>query len=114
MALTRGEIMTELQNTEKFCPNCGSKINSKAVICPSCGVKQVAVEEDVSSMWYLVPLLFGFLGGIVAWAVNKDRNPKKARKMMIFGIVWSVLIMVLFFLIGFLMTLSMQNQYRGY
>jgi len=65
-------------------------------------------------MWYLVPLLFGFVGGIVAWAVNKDRNPQKARKMMIFGIVWSVLIAVLLFLFVFLMTISMQSPYRGY
>lgn len=114
MVLARDEIMVELQNSEKFCANCGTKINSKAIICPSCGVRQAAINEDVSSLWYLVPLFFGFIGGVVAWAVNKDRNPKKARNMMIFGILWTVLIFVLFFLFGLLMTLSMQSQYRGY
>jgi len=106
--------MTELQESGKFCSNCGTKINSKAVICPSCGVRQVAGGEDVSSLWYLVPLFFGFIGGIVAWAVNKDRDPKKARKMMIFGILWTVLIFVLSILFGLLMVGSMQNQYGGY
>lgn len=90
--------MQNRESNEKFCANCGAKIDSKAAICPSCGVRQSADEEDVSSLWYLVPLLFGFIGGIVAWAVNKDRNPKKARKMLIFGIVWTVLLCILMLL----------------
>jgi|WetSurMetagenome_2_1015567.scaffolds.fasta_scaffold492479_2 uncharacterized Tic20 family protein len=106
--------MTEAQDSGKFCSNCGAKINSKALICPSCGVRQAAAAEDVSSLWYLVPLFFGFIGGIVAWAVNKDRDPKKARKMMIFGILWTVLIVVLSFLFALLMAWSMQSQYGGY
>jgi uncharacterized Tic20 family protein len=105
--------MTELQESGKFCSNCGKKIDSKAVICPNCGVRQAAGAEDVSSLWYLVPLFFGFIGGIVAWAVNKDRDPKKARKMMIFGILWTILLIVLSILFTLLMVGSMHNQY-GY
>ena len=112
-AINCGERMTESVTSEKFCSNCGAKIDSKAVICPSCGVKQATIDEGVSSLWYLVPLFFGFIGGIVAWAVNKDRNPAKARKMLIFGILWTVLLIVLSILFSFLMVWSMQSQY-GY
>jgi flagellar basal body-associated protein FliL len=34
-------------------------------------------------------------GGIIAWAVNKDRNAPKARKMLLFSIILSVLLMLL-------------------
>jgi len=43
--------------------------------------------EKVSSAWYLVPLFFGIIGGLIAWFVNKDRDPKKARNFLIFGFV---------------------------
>ena len=64
--LWEGKVLTESQESSKFCSNCGAKINSKAVICPNCGVRQQIGGEEVSSLWYLVPLFFGFIGGIVA------------------------------------------------
>ena len=84
------------ENGVKFCSNCGAEISAKAMICPKCGVAQYKPDENVSSLWYLVPLFFGFIGGIVAWAVNKDRNGTKARNMLVFGIIWSVLIAIFF------------------
>lgn len=105
-------MVDEIGN-EKFCANCGTKINSKAVICPSCGVQQSGLKENVSSLWYLVPLFFGFFGGIVAWAVNKDRDPKKARNMLIFGIIWTVLLVLLMFFLGFILT-AMMGSPGGY
>jgi uncharacterized Tic20 family protein len=110
---TKGGKMTEAIENEKFCVNCGTKINSKAVICPSCGVQQSGLSENVSSLWYLVPLFFGFLGGIVAWAVNKDRDPKKARNMLIFGIIWTVLLVLLMMLLGILFA-AMVGSRGGY
>jgi len=75
--------------TTKFCSNCGAEIDVKAKICPKCGVEQPLAREPVSNWWYLVPFFFAFIGGIVAWAVNKDSDPKKAKNMLIFGIVWT-------------------------
>jgi uncharacterized Tic20 family protein len=48
------------------------------------------LPQHVSSAWYLFPFFFGFIGGIIAWAVNKDINPGKARNMLIFGIIWTI------------------------
>jgi predicted nucleic acid-binding Zn ribbon protein len=80
----------------KFCTNCGAEIDAKAVVCPKCGVAQHKADENVSSLWYLVPLFFGFVGGIIAWAVNKDRNAPKARNMLVFSIIWTVLVALFF------------------
>ena len=68
---------------------------SEAVVRPRRGVAQQEPYEDVSSLWYLLPLFMLIPGGIIAWAVNKDRNAPKARKMLLFSIILSVLLMLL-------------------
>lgn len=89
--------MTERKT--KFCSNCGAEIDVRAKICLKCGVEQI-LTEHVSSWWYLVPLFFSLLGGVIAWAVNKDRDPRKARNMLIFGIVWTIITIIIFYLLG--------------
>ena len=75
----------------KYCTNCGAEIDAKAKICPKCGVEQPLISEKVSSWWYVPSIFLGFVGGLIAWAVNKDRNPKKALRFLIVGIVISII-----------------------
>ena len=77
--------MPEEKNT-KFCSNCGAEIDIKAKICPKCGVEQPLVPEKVSNWWYVLAIFLGIVGGVIAWAVNKDRNPKKAIRFFIVGL----------------------------
>ncbi len=49
----------------------------------------------VSGAWWLLPIFMGWLGGLIAWLVNKDADPQKARAMLITGISISVAIFVL-------------------
>jgi len=91
------------------CIACRTELQEK-VYCPACANKlfiaksDVAVAADttpavkpVNGAWWLLvilPLLFGgwnWIGGIIAWAVNKDKDPKKARSMLIWGIVLSII-----------------------
>jgi len=44
----------------------------------------------VSGTWWLMPVFLGWLGGLIAWLINKEKEPKKARSMLITGIVVSV------------------------
>ena len=96
-----------------FCQSCGREMADNAVFCPNCGgpARGVATTaataapwkpvQHVSAAWYLVPLFFGIIGGIIAWAVNKDKDPKRARNLLIFGLVWTlvpVIIGLAFFL----------------
>jgi hypothetical protein len=48
----------------------------------------------VSGAWWLLPIFMGWLGGLIAWLVNKDVDPRMARAMLITGIVVSVLLVV--------------------
>jgi hypothetical protein len=38
----------------------------------------------------------GWLGGLIAWLINKDVDPQKARAMLITGIIISAAILLLF------------------
>jgi len=81
----------------KFCSNCGAEIDIKAKICPKCGVEQPIIPEKVSNWWYLPPIFLGIIGGLVAWVVNKDVNPKKAKKLLIIGIVIPIVWIIAYF-----------------
>jgi len=51
----------------------------------------------VSGAWWLLPIFMGWLGGLIAWLVNKDVDPQRARQMLITGIGVSVLLVILLF-----------------
>jgi hypothetical protein len=46
----------------------------------------------VSGAWWLLPIFMGWLGGLVAWLVNKDVDPQRARQMLITGIAISAVL----------------------
>jgi hypothetical protein len=53
--------------------------------------------RQVSGAWWLLPIFMGWLGGLIAWLVNKDVDPQRARAMLITGIAISVALFVLLF-----------------
>jgi hypothetical protein len=67
-------------------------------LLPDAGVKEdkVSVLERPTSLWYLVPFLFGILGGIVAYVAVKDRDADMAFGLLIFGILWTVIGVILY------------------
>jgi len=60
---------------------------------------QLAVRR-VSPLWWVLPILFSALGGIVAWAFTRDRDAHMARAMLMTGIVISVLGLIVYFSSG--------------
>ncbi len=52
-------------------------------------------EKRASSAWYLMPIFFGIIGGIIAWAVTRGNDPSKAKKFLIVGIIFLVIEIVL-------------------
>ncbi|MFL5798901.1 MAG: hypothetical protein ACJ77A_13330 [Actinomycetota bacterium] len=51
----------------------------------------------IHPVWWLAPILAGWLGGLVAWLVNRDRDERVARQMLVTGIVISVVSLFLYF-----------------
>jgi hypothetical protein len=58
-------------------------------------VPPVVARRRVSGAWWLLPIFMGWLGGVIAWLVNKDVDPQRARAMLITGIVVSGLAVVI-------------------
>jgi hypothetical protein len=49
-----------------------------------------AQSNAINGAWWLMPIFLGFIGGLIAWAVNKEKNEGTAKTMLIVGIVMSV------------------------
>jgi len=56
-------------------------------------------EKTRSNAWFLLPIFFGVIGGIIAFFILRQDDPRKARNclylgiaFMIFGIVLNILI----------------------
>lgn len=88
---------TELQG-RVYCQPCANQLFvSKADIVST---PSAPVVQSVSGAWWLLvilPILFGgwnWIGGLIAWAVTKNRDPKKARSFLIWGIVLSVIFII--------------------
>ena len=55
-------------------------------------------QRQVSGAWWLLPIFMGWLGGLIAYLVNRDADPRKARNMLITGIVISAVVFLLILL----------------
>jgi hypothetical protein len=44
-------------------------------------------EKRRSAWWYLLPLLFGIIGGVIAYFVIKQDDPIKAKNCLKLGLV---------------------------
>jgi hypothetical protein len=54
----------------------------------------------VNPLWWLLPILFGLLGGLVAFLVNRETDPRTARSMLLVGAGLSLLVTLLVILSG--------------
>lgn len=91
------------------CMNCGNQLNPDVKFCINCGnpkfsansiqstphVSNVAhyqlPSKPAGKIWYLLPIFLGLVGGIIGWAVIKKRNSKRAKNILILGIILGVI-----------------------
>ena len=57
-------------------------------------------ETSRSSMWYLLPIFVGMIGGIIGYLIIRKDDPRKAKNciyigivMMIIGIIFNILLL---------------------
>lgn len=54
------------------------------------------IKKEISDTWYLLPILIGFIGGLIAYLCNREYNLLKARKFLATGISVNFLMIGLF------------------
>ena len=57
---------------------------------PRGGTAVASQPLPVSPLWWVLPILFSALGGLIAWIATRQRNPRTARNMLLTGIAISV------------------------
>ena len=92
---TEYKIQVETEYQIRYCATCGNM--TKNGFCYQCSSKEHIPQDNQSSnktvraRWYWLPILVGFIGGIIAYALTRKRNPKRARNMLIVGFIPSIL-----------------------
>jgi hypothetical protein len=69
-------------------------IGSPLVMASAGPAAAVVQPRRVSAAWWLLPIFMGWLGGLIAWLVNKDIDPRRAKAMLVTGIVISAILIV--------------------
>ena len=52
-------------------------------------------EKSRSNAWFLLPIFFGMIGGIIAFFIIRRDDPRKARNCLYVGIVFMVIGIIL-------------------
>jgi len=85
----------KIMNDKMFCSNCGAEIDSKAEICPKCGVRiRPAKEQKNPGLAAILSFFFTGLGQIYNGQIGKG---------LIFIIIGGLLALSMFIVIGFLL-----------
>ncbi|MCV0430004.1 hypothetical protein [Nitrosopumilus sp.] len=48
-------------------------------------------EKPRSNVWFLLPIFFGVIGGIIAFFILRQDDPRKARNCLYLGIVFMII-----------------------
>lgn len=102
-----------------FCKHCGAQLPSQdSDICTQCGklLKEMpsptsGTTKRPSSAWYLLPIFFSFIGGLIMFFVLKDEDRKMAKKGLIVGIIMSVLGIIAYGIMYASMFASLSSMY---
>jgi len=97
-----------------FCGHCGAEIDDNHKFCPKCGKSvskteqqdepikdntgqsiqdktQMELTTKRSNFWYILPIIFGVLGGVIAYFILRKTDPQKAKICLFVGIGISVI-----------------------
>ena len=94
-----------------FCRNCGAQIDDQAVVCPKCGVAEgagMSTSDSGEILWGLLGCCIP-LAGLILFLVWKDTKPKTSKAAGIgalVGVVVSVLCVVAWYIVLFMIGLS--------
>ena len=69
-----------MPSESSFCPRCGRQLDQLSISHPT---------KTRSKWWFLLPILFHIIGGVIAYFVIRDDDPKLAKNCLWLGIIIS-------------------------
>jgi len=83
-----------------YCQQCADELF--AAKKPAAAAKPV-VRSKIGGAWWLLPIFLTWVGGLITWLVNKDRDPEGARYMLIWGIAFTFIWIAFFWFFNWVM-----------
>lgn len=87
----------------KYCSTCGAELYDEAVICPNCGCSTSPKVPDKPSKGFAALGFFFPVVGLILFLVYRNETPRKAKsagKGAIAGVITSVVLSILMFMIS--------------
>lgn len=94
-------IVISLNLLMTFCFKCGGELPENTTYCPKCGTLVVpgAVPHRRSRLWFILPIFFQIIGGVIAYFIVKNDDPPLAKYCLLVGAILTA-INVAFFLMS--------------
>ncbi len=75
-----------------FCSKCGGELLENSVYCTKCGTKvgESSLHKR-SRWWYLLPILFSIVGGVISYFIVKENDPVLAKNCLILGAILTII-----------------------
>lgn len=83
---------------------------SAAAVTPTSAATSKGQTEKMSFLWWLMPVFLGWIGGLVAWLLNKKRDPGLSRIMLFTGIGLSLVQVIV---LSVILTATVLPSLRG-
>ncbi len=77
-----------------YCSKCGFENNSASNYCSKCG-QSSQKSKPVSKLWYILPLILGFIGGIVSFLILLKRDHIMAIRCLVIGLAETFIAIIL-------------------
>jgi uncharacterized membrane protein YvbJ len=93
-----------------FCISCGTEVTPDLKFCPKCG-KDLQDSTNPSTLvdgqkrkrsrwWFLLPIFFDIVGGVIAYFVLREDDKKLAKNCLWLGIILSAIGIIIGIIFG--------------
>jgi len=94
-----------------MCPECGAIFFKDMDECPNCGLKvelqtHAPSNTKPTSLWYLVAIFFGILGGLIGYVAVKDEDKGMAEALLALGVIMTIVAVFAVWWATYALTLS--------
>lgn len=94
-AVATKSLENRIESLKKAKDNPNVVLSSSAVA----GRFEDASDGRPTLLWYIVPFLFGILGGLIGYVATKDEDKDMANGMLFFGILWSFILYFFYWIV---------------